>query len=263
MSEWSTLILTIDPPVASIVLNRPQSRNAITLPMLDELVRAAERVESDDSVRVVLLTGGGETFSVGFDLQAMAGLFAGGVPAQESLASMAAQGRKAVNAIAGLSAVTVASVQGHAIGGGFLLASACDLRIVAADTTFCLPEIDLGVPLTWGGVPMLCQLLGTALARDVVMTGRRFGPEDVVGTGFAHRVVPSADCTAATNELIADLCAKPARALRQVKAQFQQTMGIRDDEMSDEARFVEAVLDPNFLATAMAYVQRLSNKPSS
>ena len=263
MSDWSTLTLTIDPPVARIVLNRPKAHNAITLPMLEELATAAAHVEANQAVRVVVLSGAGDTFSVGFDLTAMASLFAGGVPAQESLASMAALGRKAVDAIAGLSAVTVASVQGHAIGGGFLLASACDLRIVAADTTFCLPEIDLGVPLTWGGVPLLCRRLGAALARDVVMTGRHFGPADVDGTGFAHRVVLSDDCSVATNELIADLCAKPAQALRQVKAQFQQALGIGDDGVSDEDRFVEAVLDPSFLATAMAYVQRVSKKPSS
>jgi len=263
MSESSTLTVTVEAPVSRIVLNRPQCRNAITLDMLQELVEAAKRVEANKAVRIVVLSGSGDTFSVGFDLQAMAGLFAAGAPTEESLSRMASLGRQAVDAIANLSAITVASLRGHAIGGGFLLASACDFRIVADDTTFCLPEIDLGVPLTWGGVPLLCHQLGTALARDVVMTGRSFGPEDVAGTGFAHRVVPPAECEDATDALIAALCAKPVRALAQLKAQFQQTLGLHDDGVSDEERFVEAVLDPNFLATAMAYVQGLSKKSSS
>jgi len=262
MSEFTTLTLQLDPPVARIVLNRPQSRNAITLTMLEELAGAAKRVEATQDVRVVVLSGAGDTFSVGFDLTAMAGLFAGGLPDQESLNNMAKMGRQAVDAIAGLSAISVASLQGHAIGGGFLFAAACDFRVVAEETTFCLPEIDLGVPLTWGGVPLLCRQLGPSIARDVVMTGRRFGPADLAGTGFAHRVVPSVHCAAVTDALVGDLCAKPARALSQLKAQFQQALGVHDDGASDEERFVEALLDPAFLATAMAYVQRVSKKPS-
>ena len=257
MSQWSTLTVQVEPPVAFIRLNRPNARNAITLPLLDELVSAAETIQSNEAIRIVVLQGEGKSFSVGFDLTTMAGVFSDGLPAEDVLLDMASKGRAALDAIAGLSAVTVASIQGHAIGGGFLLAAACDVRVAAHGTRFGLPEIDLGLPLTWGGVPLLCRQLGPSLAKDLVLTGRRFGTEDVNGIGYFHRVVEPEDLATTTAEVVEQLRSKPALALSQIKAQFQQAMGVRDDGVSDEERFVQALKDPNFLANAMAYVQGL------
>ena len=91
----------------------------------------------------------------------LAPLFAqGALPAETQLKDWARLGHKAVLALANLPQITIASVQGHAIGGGFLLLAACDFRLAENETRFALPEIDIGLPLTWGGVDRLMHLLG-------------------------------------------------------------------------------------------------------
>ena len=81
-------------------------------------------------------------------------------------------------AMENLSAVSVASIRGHCVGGGVVLAATCDLRIAASDARFSIPEIDLGIPLAWGGIPRLVREVGPALTKELVMTCRPFGADE-------------------------------------------------------------------------------------
>ncbi len=99
--------------------------------------------------------------------------------------------------------VTVAALRGAVVGGGALLAAACDVRIASDDTTVRIPELALGVPLTWGGVPLLVREVGLPLARDWVLSGRLVHHEELLRSGFAQQVVASADL-AATVDAYAD-----------------------------------------------------------
>ena len=110
--------------------------------------------------------------------------------------------------------MTVAAIHGHCVGGGVVLAAACDLRVAATDVRFVIPEVDLGIPLAWGGIPRLVREVGPAATRDLVLTCRPFGAAEAQALGFVNRVVPEPDLTEAAEELARLLASKSAYTLR-------------------------------------------------
>ena len=151
--RWSRLDVERSGPVLRVWLNRPEKRNALDTAALEELGELFRGLQADFEARVIVLGGRGPSFCGGADrgdppggarMRASSG-------ASERERRYAAQlGRRTCHAIADAEAVTIARVQGHAVGGGFALALACDFRIAAESALFHLPEIDLGVPLSWG-----------------------------------------------------------------------------------------------------------------
>ena len=108
--------------------------------------------------------------------------------------------------------LTVAAVQGHAIGAGFQLALACDLRIVADDVQFCMAETTLGIVPDLGGTYPLVHAVGYARAVDICLSGRRVGADEAVAIGLALRAVPAAELDAAVDASVASLVAAPQKA---------------------------------------------------
>jgi enoyl-CoA hydratase/carnithine racemase len=261
MANYNTLTLTLNDDTAWVTLSRPSVRNALSPETLEEIIAAMGVIDGNPDIRVAVLQGDGPAFSVGFDLNAMAALVTNaGALDEENLRSMARLGQEAVDAVGACRAVTIASVHGYAIGGGFLLMAACDFRIAADDTRFSIPEVDIGIPLLWGGVPRLVYELGPSLAKELIMTCRRFGVSELATSRFIHQAVSAADRPDCTAQLVDELCARPTYPLRETKAQFEALRAAYCDGLPpDEERFVSAVLHPDFLATAMAYVQQRLN----
>ena len=198
-----SLRLEIAGPIATLSLARPDKHNALSLAMLREITEVADAIDRSN-VAVVVLRGDGPSFSSGFDLTDAAR------PSTDaSVVADADLGRQATEAISELDAVTIAQIHGYCIGGGFVLASACDLRVVAEDAVFSIPEVDLGMPLTWGAIPRLVRELGPAVTRELVLTGRRFTAAEALGWRFANRVVPRGSLDAHTQSLAAEIAAKP------------------------------------------------------
>ena len=117
-----------------------------------------------------------------------------------------------------LRAVTIARIQGWCVGGGLVLAAVCDLRVAAAGARFSIPEVELGIPLAWGGIPRLVREIGPALTKELVMTCREFGPEEAKAAGFLNRVVADDQLDDAVDELAATLARMPKLALLATKA---------------------------------------------
>ena len=109
-------------------------------------------------------------------------------------------------------------MQRHAIGGGALLATACDFRVVSDDVTLRIPELALGIPNVWNGTPLLAREVGLSTTRDWVMTARRVTAEELLRAGWAHRCVPSARLAQATDTLVQELLAIPAAALAMTRS---------------------------------------------
>ena len=254
-----TVQLQVGGGVASVGLDRGYAMNALSPQLLEELTHTLEVVNARPDVRVVVLEGIGRAFSVGFDLRAMASLLgADGQLDVDTVQQTAALGGRVIEAVRRSSAVTIASAHGFAVGGGFLLLAACDLRIATDDLVCSVPEVDLGLPLMWGGVPLLTDELGPGLARDVILTGRRFGPEELLASHFIHHCVPVADRDATTDELVRTLLDKPTMALRQVKGQLQDVDGVDPQSAIPDARRLDlCATHPEFIPNLMAYVQRL------
>ena len=160
-------------------------------------------------------------------------------------------------------AVIVAVLRGAAVGGGLVLAAACDLRVAADDTYFSIPEVDLGLPVGWGGVPRLVRELGPALTRDLIMTCRPFTAKEAKEAGFLNRVVPPSDLDHTVDELVSTLCAKPREVLRTVKRtvlEATEEMLAARGRIADAEIFAAISADPESRRSAAAYI---ANHPRS
>ncbi|MDX6354835.1 MAG: hypothetical protein QOF98_1738 [Streptomyces sp.] len=216
--------LTLDDAVAHITLCNPAKRNAQSPALWRALTEAGRLLPGQ--VRVVVLRGEGVSFSAGLDRQAFTPEGFDGEPSFLDLAHGSAAELDA--AIAGYQEaftwwrrtdlITVAAVQGHAIGAGFQLALACDLRVCADDVQFAMREPSLGLVPDLTGTKPLVELVGYARALEICATGRFVHAEEAERTGLANIVVPAADLTATVDDLVAALLSAPRDAVIETKA---------------------------------------------
>lgn len=210
-------------PVLTVTLCRPEQRNAQVPSLWRALGDVAESL--DPSVRVVVLAGVGASFSAGLDRSMLSAEPPEGEP---DVPRLAADGTDAAErAIAGFQrgfagwgqadAIVVASVQGHAIGAGFQLALAADLRVVADDVQFAMRETSLGLVPDLGGTLPLVRAVGYARALEICATGRFVGAAEAVSIGLASMTVPVDRLPAATAQAVEALVAAPEAALRELK----------------------------------------------
>jgi enoyl-CoA hydratase/carnithine racemase len=197
-----------------ITLNRPAKRNALNDEVRLALDALLSGLQEDTDIAVVVLTGTGPSFSAGVDVTSL--------PATAS--SWASRRRvsggwqRTLAALEALPQATVASLRGHCIGGAALLACCCDLRIGDPTVEVAIPELALGIPLTWGGVPRLARELGLPVTRDLVMTGRRLSAEAALACGFLQRLATAGELEALTEEVVGQLLDMPAAPLAMTKA---------------------------------------------
>ena len=159
-------------------------------------------------MKVVIVAGAGRAFSAGFDLGGF-----DGEPTPEAIDL----GRRMAEAISGIPAITVAAIHGHCVGGAVVLAAACDMRIAARGTRFAIPEVDLGIPLAWGGIPRLVRELGPALTKELVLTCRPFTAAEAHAARFLNRVVADEELEEEVAALADTLASKPRLLLTQTK----------------------------------------------
>ncbi|OBA78370.1 enoyl-CoA hydratase [Mycobacterium sp. 1164966.3] len=254
--QFFDLEVKVDGPRGDITLNRPAKLNPLSTTALNELVAAARYFDTVSDVKVVVVAGNGRAFSAGADLASFAATDTSATAARDA----ADAGRRMAEAIEGMNAVTVASIHGHCVGGGVVLASACDLRIAADDTRFSIPEVDLGIPLAWGGIPRLVREIGPARTKELVMTCRPFGADEALAAGFLNRTVPASDLAAAVDELVGQLTGKSALTLtatkRHTNAVTEQMVGTMR-AWNDADTLVTALRDPESRAAGAAYLKGL------
>ncbi|MFK3982321.1 enoyl-CoA hydratase/isomerase family protein [Micromonospora sp. NPDC050397] len=213
--------LVCDGPVATVTLCRPDVLNAQTPAMWRAMRDFARDLPGD--VRVVVVRGEGRAFSAGLD-RAVAG--AGGPDSFAELAALPAD--QADDRIAGFQAaftwlhrpdlISVAVVQGHAIGAGFQLALACDLRVLADDASLAMAEVTLGLVPDLAGTKRLVDLVGYARALEICVTGRRLDATEAQRMGLATVVVPRGDLDGAVADLTAAVLAGDRNAVIEIKA---------------------------------------------
>jgi enoyl-CoA hydratase/carnithine racemase len=185
-----------------------------------QLQAAAEAIATDDQVRAVVIAGaGGRAFSVGSDIREFPADATAGL-------ERARQEHACYDAIAALPQPTVAALEGLALGGGFELALACDLRVATANLRLGLPEVSLGVFPSGGGTQRLPGLIGPSLAKEHMFLGEPWGADDALRLGLVNRVVPEGTALSAAIELAMAIAERPARAVRAIKAAVDG--GLRD-----------------------------------
>lgn len=257
--QATTLAVVADGARGSITLNRPEKLNPLGTVTLGELVAAARWFDDRPAVKVVVVAGNGRAFSAGADLAAFAAAADGAAAMREA----ADAGRRMAEAIEAMRAVSVARLHGHCVGGGLVLAAACDLRVAAEDTRFSIPEVDLGIPLAWGGIPRLVREIGPALTKELVMTCRPFGADEAKAAGFVNRVVPAADLDAEVDRLVGQLVTKSALTLHGTKRHVNavsEGMVATARSWNDADSLVTAVHDPESRAAATQYLERVGRR---
>lgn len=219
---YETFLVERDGAVVTVRFNRPDKLNPINERVLRELLEIAGTLRDDEASRVVILTGQGRSFCAGADLGMLADGVAPGAGERTDAARLrtARTGRRLMDEWERLDQATIAAVNGFAVGGGLSLAMACDFRVAAAGASIWIPEVELGLPYMWGSIARLIGLVGTARAKELVMTCDRISAEEALDLGLVNRVVPVERLEAEARALAAKLAARPPMAIRRTKDFF-------------------------------------------
>jgi enoyl-CoA hydratase/carnithine racemase len=231
--------------VATVTLNRPQRRNAMTPAMWRGL--AAIGAGLPGRVRVVVVRGAGTSFSAGIDLRMFS---AAGVPGEEPLPSADDPGfeqwiatcQEGFTWLRDSRFVSVAAVRGHAIGAGCQLALSCDLRLVADDARLCIKEPALGLVPDLTGTKPLVDILGLPRALELCLTGRSVDAQEAGRLGLAELVVPAEELDGAVDDLVAGLLTADADAARATKELLTQAQRHTLEQQAAAERQSQAAL---------------------
>ena len=217
--NFENLLVEVEGRVGRVTMNRPEKLNALSRQLMSEIVQLGAWLKLREDIRVVIFSGAGRSFCAGFDLNDFSSASDGESPRQA-----ADLGRLATNALTDVPQITIAAVHGHCVGGGVVFVAACDLRVATTDTTFIIPEVDLGIPLAWGGIPRLVREIGPALTKELVLTCRPFGANEAKAIGFINQVVATSDLETTVTELAANLASKTLYSLHSTKQQINAVM---------------------------------------
>jgi len=228
-----------DGPVFTVLLSRPERRNAVDRATADALAEAFREFDADDAASVAVLHGEGGVFCAGADLKEAGGP-GGNRVARDGDGPMGPTRMR-------LSKPVIAAVAGHAVAGGLELALWCDLRVAEESAVFGVFCRRWGVPLVDGGTVRLPRLIGVSRAMDMVLTGRPVGAEEALAMGLVNRVVPDGSSLAAACELARSLAAFPQTCMREDRLSLLEQDGLDEptalaNEFAHGVRSLEEVV---------------------
>lgn len=201
--------VSVDQSVGILTLNRPEVLNALNLKMVDEIVEEMERMDRDDSIRVILLTGNGKAFAAGADIAEMA---------DEAAIPMLLKDQFAVwDRIARISKPILAAVSGFVLGGGCELMMNCDIVIASETARIGQPEVKLGVMPGAGGTQRLTKAVGKVKAMEMLLTGEPISADEALAWGLVNKVVPVGAHFREALKLAKKIAAQPPVAVRLIK----------------------------------------------
>ncbi len=233
-----------DGPVTTIIIARPEVRNAIDRPTAEALLAAFRAFAADDAARVAVLWGEGQAFCAGADLKAVAS----GV--NRNRTTPEGEGPMGPTRLA-LDKPVIAAIAGHAVAGGLELALWCDLRVVEEDAVLGVFCRRWGVPLIDGGTIRLPRLIGMSRALDLILTGRAVAAAEAYAMGLANRLVPKGQARPAAEALAREIARFPQACLRADRASaFRQWDLDLAQALVAEGRGGQAVLDEESIAGA-------------
>lgn len=247
----------VDGPLGEFQLTRSNRLNACSTDFMEDVIAAADWFDAHESLKAITMRGIGKAFCAGFDLD----VFLGRKPEEVRVA--VELGRQMIQRVSRMKAITVAAAHGSCIGGGMVLLAACDFRYAARDTKFFLPEVDLGVPLAWGGMPWLVREVGPVAAMELTLLCDHVPAEVLHRHGFLNGVADGDQVLARATETSQRLARKSALVLRATK---EQVLAAKSDlastlySFNDANLFYAAVLDEESTRLRNAYVAQLREK---
>jgi enoyl-CoA hydratase len=221
--SFEQLHYTEDGPLARITLDRPERRNALSMQLSEELIAALEIVQRSQIVKVLVIGGAGETFCAGDDITEM--------PAWGNADQVMRRARlyqEMANSLEELDKVTIAAVDGFAVGGGLEITMACDFVISTRRARWGMPEIDVGITPGWGGTTRMARLIGRRMTKEVNLLGALHPASRAAELGLWNRVVEDDRLGQEVEALVEVLLSKNQQAARQLK--FIINRGVEADQ---------------------------------
>ncbi len=198
--------------IATVKINRPDKLNAMNTDVARELVSLFTQLDTDNDVKVIILTGEGEkAFSAGADIEYMSK-----ISADESV-EYAKLGQLVTNTIELVSKPTIAAINGFALGGGCEVAMSCDIRIAADTAKLGQPEVTIGIPPGWGGTQRLMRIVGIAKAKELVYTGKMIKADEALQIGLVNQVFPLASLMEETMKMANQIAANSVSGVKMSK----------------------------------------------
>lgn len=194
--------------VAIVTINRPKALNALNPDVLRELYDTMDQLDGDSSVKAVIVTGAGEkAFVAGADIASMSTM------TPEQALDFAKIGHRTMDRIAAMKKVTIAAINGFALGGGCELAMACDIRIASSKARMGIPEVTLGVIPGFGGTQRLSRLVGLGMAVELLATGRQVKADEAWAIGLVNRIVEPGELMASCLEMAQKIAGNSSTAI--------------------------------------------------
>ncbi|MGH9805367.1 MAG: enoyl-CoA hydratase/isomerase family protein [Candidatus Acidiferrales bacterium] len=210
MSDYKTILLEVSERVATLTVNRPEVRNALGKETVEEIHAALRVLAARDDVHVLILTGAGDkAFVSGADIRE--------IRQRGKREALEAINQELFTAVANFPWPVIAAVNGYALGGGFELALACDLRVAAEEAKFGFPETGLGIIPAAGGTQRLPRYVGWGRAKEIIFTGEMIDARRAEELGLVSRVVPRAEVLKAARELAEKILTRGPLAIRLAK----------------------------------------------
>ena len=208
---YQTIKYDVKDSIGYITINRPEALNALNKTVLEELFDAFNKIDLDDSIRAVILTGEGRSFVAGADIAQMSTLTVAEARA------FGAYGQKVMNFIEKIEKPVIAAVNGFALGGGCELAMACDFRIASSKAKFGQPEVGLGITPGFGGTQRLSKLVGKGMAKMLILTADTINAEEAFRIGLVEKIVEPESLMQTCEEIAAKIASKAPIAVAMSK----------------------------------------------
>ena len=262
---YRTLKLEIKGAVATVALNRPEARNAMSAALMREMIACAGRLAALRAVDVAIVRGSGKWFSAGADLRDASRWGNAARPLEEQR-EIAALGYRMARAWEEVPQVTIAAIEGYAIGGGLALCAALDWRVIARDAFVSLPEISLGIPLTWGTLPRLVNLVGPARAKRLAILCERVSAADALSMGLVDEVCEPGTALAVSEQWMKKALEQPKHSVLMTKETVNAYASIGAHAAShmahDQVQLAAASAEAKAAREAFAARKRKSASPA-
>jgi 2-(1,2-epoxy-1,2-dihydrophenyl)acetyl-CoA isomerase len=258
--KQSQILYEITDRVGVLTLNRPEVMNAFGGTMREDLLTLLQQTEADKSVRCIVITGAGKAFCAGGDIASMADMQARNdatvIPQRMKV------GAQVVNLLRSMAKPVIAAVNGAAAGAGINLALACDMRFAAESARFSESFVKIALVPDWGGTYLLTQLVGTAKAMELMMTGDRIDTIEALRIGILNRVIPDDTFRDEVMTFARQLASGPADTLTHIKrATYIGATGTLSDALRYEEQAQQAVfLSDDAREGMQAFLQKRAPK---
>ena len=257
MNRNDALTVKYDGALATVTINRPEKKNAMSLDVLDGLYEIARSFEKRSDVSAIILTGADGVFSAGVDLAdpKMAEVLTAPLAQKRKLMEY---GPRMCGAWEALDQITICAIEGFCVGGGVSLACACDFRVMAESAFIRVPEIGLAMNMSWATIPRLVHLVGPARTKEIVLFGEKIYARAASDWGFAQRVCSDNSAMKEAGKIAAKVLALPPVPAAMTKQTVNAVTNALDRSIAhmDVDQFVLTLLSQDFKESVEAFLQK-------